>query len=950
MRTKMQHRKIGCLFILLCSFFCMAASSSGVRAEEGADSAVLRLLATGDLHGQVTAWNYETDEADLEVGLSKLSTLIQEARAEVGVENTLLLDAGDMLYDYSTTYFYEESPEEIQPILLAMQQLHYDYITIGNHEFDYPWSYLFDQLKLSGMLERALVCNVFWEADGTDVFTPSVLFTKTVTTAAGDTREVKIGIAGATRSGISARRQRYAGLLCSADIYANVKEEAIALRAAGADIVIALIHGGIGALAGSDTSEHPGARLAVLPEIDAVVTSHSHEYFPKNDGTYLYYKTVNEEKGLVEGKPMVGTGSHAAALGLIDLQLAFAEDGTVSITDASAALRNVEKKTEEDSAITELFEPYLARLSESVNNEAYPIAEGLIYTNADVVAEDSALYQLINNAKLRFAYQYITANLPAYQDYPVVAVTVNDLDNREDYVKISETISERDIAAVLAESSSERDNGYIRLLKVTGKQIREWLEYSVSIYATEGTQFQTILPSFTKKHPEVSTLLDESRMSDWSNIFVFDGVEYTVDLSQDARYTVAGKTAITKNNRIQNLTYQGMPITDEQELIVVTDSFQVHYWFMPTAANSIYVENPWINSKAVIMDYLSLLNATYGEIAVEPDYNWSFANTTDYAYAFGTAPLLSDYFETKPWYRTYIKKINGLAYFWCEAAPVQRTLSLLLVSGRTATTGQSVPVRLIYTGMETETEIVERLYMPGVVSGTESDAWKNALSFEGDTLYVPANGTYSLRVTDSLGNRAMDYIKIQNYDPDVLDAPQVNYLTNRRKTLSGTAIPGTTVYCLGVDRILYSTQTAEDGSFSMTLGPQKGLETISVWADDGTRTSEFVTLTIRHTGPNAVAVAEAEAGYYYVKGKADPNNLIYIYKGKTVYIPVGQTEWYKSTESYDASYTIQECEFLSLADGTFVMYVPELVAGDKLFLYAADWRNRVSMRAAHLVE
>ena len=55
----------------------------------------LRLLETSDLHTFVEDYDYYRDEQDETVGLTKIATLVQSARA--GAKNTMLFDNGDII-------------------------------------------------------------------------------------------------------------------------------------------------------------------------------------------------------------------------------------------------------------------------------------------------------------------------------------------------------------------------------------------------------------------------------------------------------------------------------------------------------------------------------------------------------------------------------------------------------------------------------------------------------------------------------------------------------------------------------------------------------------------------------------------------------------------------------------------------------------------------------------
>ena len=175
------------------SGFALAAPDETAETPAPEETIDFRVLATGDLHGQVTAYNYETGKEDPTAGLSKIATMVtKERNAAGGRSNTLLVDAGDVLYNYYANYLYENYPDEVQPIYQAMAYMRYDCITLGNHDFDYSWDYIYGQLEKSGMLKKTLVCNAVYTDTGEYPFKKSAIYTKKMTTSNGRTVEVKI--------------------------------------------------------------------------------------------------------------------------------------------------------------------------------------------------------------------------------------------------------------------------------------------------------------------------------------------------------------------------------------------------------------------------------------------------------------------------------------------------------------------------------------------------------------------------------------------------------------------------------------------------------------------------------------------------------------------------------------------------------------------------------------
>lgn len=105
-------------------------------------------MGTTDLHGNVFNWDYFTDKefddsAHNDVGLAKISTLVDQIRADRGRRNTLLIDAGDTIQGTQLSYYYAKIDPitakrgPVHPMAQAMNKIGYDAAALGNHEFNY---------------------------------------------------------------------------------------------------------------------------------------------------------------------------------------------------------------------------------------------------------------------------------------------------------------------------------------------------------------------------------------------------------------------------------------------------------------------------------------------------------------------------------------------------------------------------------------------------------------------------------------------------------------------------------------------------------------------------------------------------------------------------------------------------------------------------------------------
>ncbi len=940
---KKHLKKALTLFLFLAGLTVFSASEHMAAAEKDTEPETIdfRILTTSDLHGQVTAWNYETGERDETVGLSKIYTLIQKERKAVGKNNTLLIDAGDCLYNYSTNYIYENYPEDLQPIYYAMSVMHYDAITLGNHDFDYPWEYLYSQLEQSGLLAKTFASNAVYTESGAPPFRTSAIYTRKAKTSSGRTVRIKIGVVGATKASFSTRRYRYGGFLDGLDIYQSVKDEAAKLKEQGADFVVAFIHGGLGLLSGSDPAVQAGARLARLSDIDAVVCSHSHETFPSLNNTYSTFPHVNETKGLIYDTPVVQGGSHASALGVISFKLKVSSTNKISILESSAKVKQVTASTKEDSTIVDLYADYHDELLASHAPTEYQITDGQVYTNADAIVADSDLYQLMNEAKLRYAASYVADYVPEYNDYPIVSATVNYLDNKKRTIALSGTITESDIAALLNESSSERSSGYVHIYKLSGENLLEWLEYTASIYGTIGTSLPSLLDSYAADNPSVSSLARSYALKDWSSFFVFDGVSYDIDISVAPRYNANGNL-INYTKRIVNPTIQGQPITPDMEILVVMDSLAVRYKFMPTTEDSILTTLLWTTSKDVLIDYIRN-QTSMGPLNVKADNNWRLTVPSDYRFVVAVPKEHHKYITAQSWYQKRIFRGSHYYYYLGKIKSEPQMPSVVLSPGIIDETSRPVPIRILVNPVP-GTTVEEVLYLGGNISSIDDPLWDsqgmNASDF---SIRVRKNGPYSIRVTDSAGNQIIGRINITNYNRDALEPPRISTLTNRISSATGTAIPYSIVHIALPDGRILQQQCDKTGTFQIELPLPRSYEMYSAWTTRGTKTSEVVELSVKKTGANRPEADPLLAGSANVTGTADPYVTLSLRLGSTVYVGIGETDAYKASSVYKTTHNIVETHISYRSDGTFSIELPTAAkAGKVYYLYATDRNGNAS--------
>lgn len=207
------------------------------------------ILYTNDTHGYLL----EDSERSMDAAtLLSLKKVFETAGAEV-----LLLDAGDTL---NGAPMFKKNLSE--PMVDLLNQIGYDAITLGNHDFDYGADKLMESTK---KLNIPIICsNVVNITDNNPAFTNYKLFDK-----AGK----KIGIFGITTTEeITGFERCGSGTLKINNPTICAKKMCTTLKKEGADFIIALGH--IGMDARSELSSVD--IISEATDIDLFIDAHSH--------------------------------------------------------------------------------------------------------------------------------------------------------------------------------------------------------------------------------------------------------------------------------------------------------------------------------------------------------------------------------------------------------------------------------------------------------------------------------------------------------------------------------------------------------------------------------------------------------------------------------------------------------------------------------------------------
>ena len=609
-------------------------------ARAAANQAHLRILETTDLHVHVFPYDYYSDRPIDTVGLARTTSIIDAIRAEA--TNTILIDNGDFLQgnpmgDYIA---YERGMKEgdLHPVIKAMNTVGFAASTLGNHEFNYGLDFLMK--SLAGAEFPIVSANVVTARGATPrqdtgLVKPYVILDRMLTDGDGVEHPIRIGLIGFVPPQImNWDRKHLEGNVETRDIVEAAEAWVPEIKEAGADIIIALSHSGIGAAERSDGMENASVPLSRVAGIDALLTGHSHLVFPSP--TYDGFAEVDPATGTVGGKPAVMGGFWGSHMGLIDLMLE-RDGGEWRVVAHTSEARPIYTRAEDRSIVPEVesaqyvldavaaeHDATLAYVRRGVGKTDAPL-----YSYFALVADDPSV-QIVSNAQSWYIAEMMKGT--EHEGLPVLSAAAPFKAGGRSGPDYYTDVAAGDIAIKNVADLYLYPNT-IRAVRIDGAQLKDWLERSAGMFnqVEPGAQDAELL------NPEFPSY----------NFDVIDGVSYEIDLSQPSKFDRDGALVNPDANRIVNLTFNGAPVDPGQEFIVATNNYRASGGgsFPGAMGDTIVFEGPDTN-RDVIVRYI----VEQGTISPSADANWRFKPLP------GTSVL----FETGPRARAYVGDVKGV--------------------------------------------------------------------------------------------------------------------------------------------------------------------------------------------------------------------------------------------------------------------------------------------------
>jgi 2',3'-cyclic-nucleotide 2'-phosphodiesterase (5'-nucleotidase family) len=464
----------------------------------------LVVATTTDVHGRITAWDYYANRSEAIRGLTRAATIVDSVRA-ANPGRVILLDAGDLLQGNPLAYVAAKvSRDRANPIIAAMNAMQYDAAAIGNHEYNYGVPYLDSAVRQAKF--PFLSANTYRvDPAGVHAYRPW-----TIVERAG----IKVGIVGATTPGVMLwDAENVRGRVRLGDIVPAVRDAAQEARRAGADIIIVTVHSGLNEPSSYDTvttgvpSENVAARIASeVPGIDLVLYGHSHK----------------EVRGSTIGRTLlIQPKNWATSVDVAHLVVSRVDGGW----------RVTERRSDLVQAAGHAESPTVLAATDAIHRETVAYVTTPIGSTTERWTADSA--RLKDTPLIDFMLE--TERKAAGSDLASTAAFSTEAAMGPGPITIAQ------VAQLYPYDNT------LRAVRITGKQLRDYLEFSSRYYKTIASPTSPL-----ETEPDIPGY----------NFDIVSGVDYAIDVSKPVGL------------RVIKLEYKGVPVRDSDTFTMALNNYR----------------------------------------------------------------------------------------------------------------------------------------------------------------------------------------------------------------------------------------------------------------------------------------------------------------------------------------------------------------------------------------
>lgn len=445
----------------------------------------IKIVYTTDVHGNFFPVDYIT-MSPMEGSLSRVVSAIDSIRETPGGNNLVLLDNGDFLQGQPSVYYYNYI-DTISPHLASeiYNYIGYDATTIGNHDVETGHA-VYDRWRSQNRMPL-LGANVIDNKSGQPYLRPYVILEKD---------GVRIAVLGLLTPAIPAwlPENLWSGLSFEDMVTSAKKWMPIIKSNENPDIIIGLFHSGHDeTMRTGEFIENASLKIArEVPGFDALLIGHDHQKF---------HEVIENVVG--EKVTVLNPANNAKAIGLLEFDVK-KSNGKLKSKKITSNILDI-TGFEADKAFLEKFAPQREKIENYVARKIGNVSEEMSID--DAFFGPSSFMSFLHRLQLDISGADISFAAPL--SFGAVI--------RKGPMKVSDTFT------------LYKYENMLYVIKMTGREIKDYLEESYSIWTRQITDRQPHLINFKSENPSLS----DNRLA--KPAYNFDsaaGIDYTVDVTK----------------------------------------------------------------------------------------------------------------------------------------------------------------------------------------------------------------------------------------------------------------------------------------------------------------------------------------------------------------------------------------------------------------------------------
>ncbi len=438
-------------------------------------SKTIQIIATSDVHNQFYGYDYATNSELTKGGVTRVATVVNNLRKEN--PNTIVVDNGDLIQGNSSQIFINDK-ENPQPMIVALNELDYETMTLGNHEFNYGIERL--EEILADLEDTTVLCGNVYKPNGERLGKPYKIVERD---------GIKVAIIGSVTPHIV---KWDATNLEGCKVTSPLEETQKAIKEIKegnlADIMIATVHMGKDGEYGDDSAAEIAEKC---PELAAVIAGHEH--------------AVREDER-VKNIPITEPGTNGQYVSVVDITI----DNNKKVEKVESRLISTEQ-VEKDAELEKILAPYHEKAVKDAETVIGELKGGALIREDDMKGvtqgqiEDNALVDLILEVQTYYAEK--SGKIPAKAHHVSGAALFSPSANvQPGKIKRADT------------ANMYKYDNTLKTLKINGKQLKKYMEWSASYYNTF-------------KPGDLNVSFNENiRMYNYD---MFSGVKYEIDITKE---------------------------------------------------------------------------------------------------------------------------------------------------------------------------------------------------------------------------------------------------------------------------------------------------------------------------------------------------------------------------------------------------------------------------------